>query len=241
MQDEYNKLFEYFKGFPGIGKRQAERFVFHILTKENSWVDNFMFEIKKSRDNVRECVDCFRVFKNKYGEKFELCDICRSTVRDRSILAVVERNIDAEVMLKKANWTGLIFILGGQFQVIEKKNPPHIHLEGLLKFVSKLAVQSGGAALSPALDRLKENTLKEIVICTSLNPDGVFTASVLQQKIRELLENQEKSPFLEGGQRITNAVKITTFGRGFSTGTELEYADKDTLQNALLNRGENFF
>lgn len=211
MSEEYNKLFEYFKTFPGIGKRQAERFVFHVLTKDQSWVDSFVREIEKSRSGVKECSDCFRVFRNKFGEKFELCDICRSQVRDRSLLAVVEKNIDAEVMLTKASWTGLVFVLGGQFQVIEKKNPPRVHLEGLLKFVKKIQPE-----------------LKEIILCNSLNPDGVFTASVLHQKINELLGDDSAQ------------IKITTFGRGFSTGTELEYADKETLQNALRNRSESF-
>jgi recombination protein RecR len=211
MSEEYSKLFDYFKTFPGIGKRQAERFVFHILTKDQYWVDNFINEIKKAKENIRECVDCCRVFRNKYGEKHDLCEICRSTVRDHGLLAVVEKNIDADVLLSKGSWPGLVFVLGGQFQVIEKKNPPRVHLEELLKFVKKL---------SPSL--------KEIVLCTSLNPDGIFTAEVSKQKINEMLE-KENLPH----------PKITTFGRGFSTGTELEYADRDTLQNALRNRTEN--
>jgi recombinational DNA repair protein RecR len=124
---------------------------------------------------------------------------------------VVERNIDAEVMLKKASWTGLIFVLGGQFQVIEKRNASNIHLEGLITFIKK-----------------HTGELKEIILCNSLNPDGVFTASVLHQKINELVESEK-----------LNKIKITTFGRGFSTGTELEYADKETLENALKNRSEN--
>lgn len=209
MSEEYNKLYEYFKSFPGIGKRQAERFVFHILTKDSFWVDNFIDEIRKAKENVRECTDCCRVFRNKYGEKFDQCEICRSQVRDRSVLAVVEKNIDADVFLKKASWTGLVFVLGGQFQVIEKKNPPKVNLEKLLEFIKKL-------------------NLQEIILCNSLNPDGVFTASVLKQKITEFLE-----------EKNFPKIKITTFGRGFSTGTELEYADKETLQNALKNRTEN--
>lgn len=212
MSEEYGKLFDYFKTFPGIGKRQAERFVFHILTKDESWVNSFTHEIKKAKENVRECADCCRVFRNAHGERHELCEICRSPNRDRSMLAVVEKNIDADVMLSKGSWHGLVFVLGGQFQVIERKNPPRVHLEELLKFVKKLS----------------SGSLKEIILCTSLNPDGVFTASVLKQKINEMFENQNLP-----------TAKITTFGRGFSTGTELEYADRDTLQNALRNRTEN--
>ncbi len=201
MSEEYNKLYEYFKNFPGIGKRQAERFVFHILSKDPHWVESFINEIRKAKENVHECVDCCRIFRNKYGEKFNQCELCRSQVRDRNILAVVEKNIDAEVFLKKASWTGLMFVLGGQFQVIEKKNPPKVNLEKLLQFIKKLSIQTPGG-------------LYEIILCTSLNPDGVFTASVLKQKINQFLE-ENKIP----------SIKITTFGRGSSTGTELEYAD----------------
>lgn len=31
-------------------------------------------------------------------------------------------------------------------------------------------------------------------------------------------------------------IKISSLGRGLSTGTELEYSDNDTLKNALKNR-----
>ncbi len=211
---DYKRLFEYMKSFPGIGKRQAERFVYHILTKDSFWVEGYVDEIKKARMQVHECVDCFRIFKNIYGEKFDKCEICRSSLKDRSILAVVEKNIDAESFLQKTSWNGLVFILGGNIPVIEKKNRSRVRVEELLKFIKKLINE--------------EKIIKEIVICNSLNPDGIFTAGVLHQKIRELCAEEKMQ------------IKVTTFGRGFSTGTELEYADRDTLLSALNNRSENF-
>ncbi len=207
---DYKRLFEYMKSFPGIGKRQAERFVYHILTKDNFWVDGYVDEIKKAKEKVKECVDCFRIFKNVFNEKFDKCEICRSNLKDRTILAVVEKNIDCESFLQKTSWNGLLFILGGNIPVIEKKNRARVRVEELLKFI-------------------KKENFKEVVICNSLNPDGIFTAGVLHQKIRELVEIA-KIP----------KIKITTFGKGFSTGTELEYADRETLLSALSNRTENF-
>ena len=213
---DYKRLFEYMKSFPGIGKRQAERFVYHILTKDSFWVEGFVDEIKRARNQVHECLDCFRIFKNPFNEKFDKCEICRSQLKDRTILAIVEKNIDAESFLQKTSFQGLVFILGGNIPVIEKKNRARVRLEELLKFIQKLSQEN--------------NNLKEIIICNSLNPDGIFTAGIIYQKIKELIENNK-----------LNKIKITTFGRGFSTGTELEYADKDTLLNALQNRSENIF
>jgi recombinational DNA repair protein RecR len=111
--------------------------------------------------------------------------------------------------------------LGGVYPVIEKKNRPRVRLEELLKLVKKML---GG-----------EQTLKEIILCTSLTNDGMFTASLIKQKLRELFEQINS----EAQTEIVKNIRITTLGRGFSTGTELEYADKDTLLNALQNRTEN--
>lgn len=65
-------------------------------------------------------------------------------------------------------------------------------------------------------------TLKEIIFALSANPEGDRTADLIRQKIAPL---QERFDF-----------KISQLGRGFSTGTEVEYSDADTLASALQNR-----
>jgi recombinational DNA repair protein RecR len=35
---------------------------------------------------------------------------------------------------------------------------------------------------------------------------------------------------------LGDGVRITTLGRGLSTGTELEYSDADTIKSAMMNR-----
>ncbi len=207
--ENYKRLFDYFKTFPGIGKRQAERFVYHVLAKDFAWVNGFIKEIENSRKNIHECIDCFRIFKNSNSNE-SLCERCRSNVLDETVVAVVEKNIDAENFIEKTNFLGRVFILGGVYPVIEKKHRARVRLEELIKLVKNIL-------------ELPEPKLKEIIICTSLTNDGMFTASVIKQKLKELNFN----------------FKITTLGRGFSTGTEMEYADKETLLNALQNRSEN--
>jgi recombination protein RecR len=218
--ENYKKLFDYFKTFPGIGKRQAERFVYHLLTRDVNWINSFVSEVQNSRKNIHECVDCFRIFKNTNSQE-NLCERCRSNVLDQTVIAVAEKNIDAENFIEKTNFLGRVFILGGVYPVIEKKSRPRVRLEELIKLVKKVIGE-------PA------SQLKEIIICTSLTNDGMFTASVIKQKLKELVE-ETKVQTLNKDLNI----KITTLGRGFSTGTELEYADKETLLNALQNRSEN--
>lgn len=228
-QENYRRLYDYFKTFPGIGKRQAERFVFHILTRDQAWINSFLKEVEFSRKNIHECEDCFRIFKDANGKE-KTCERCRSQVLNTEMLAVVEKNIDAENFLEKTNFLGRVFVLGGVYPVIEKKNRPRVRLDELLKLIKRLCVSPLSIEEGQG-----ERVLKEIILCTSLTNDGMFTASLIKQKLRELFEQINS----ESQTNLVQNIKITTLGRGFSTGTELEYADKDTLLNALNNRTEN--
>ena len=64
--------------------------------------------------------------------------------------------------------------------------------------------------------------LKEIIFALSANPEGDRTTDLVKQKIAPL---QERFSFT-----------VSQLGRGFSTGTEVEYSDSDTLASAFVNR-----
>lgn len=72
------------------------------------------------------------------------------------------------------------------------------------------------------LIRIKKNNFKEIILALSANPDGDNTATYLY----DLLDKQEQK----------KKFKISTLGRGLSTGSELEYSDTETIKNAFENR-----
>lgn len=62
-------------------------------------------------------------------------------------------------------------------------------------------------------------SLTEIVLALPANPEGDLTAA----RAKELISGETKA-------------RITTLGRGLSTGSELEYADPETLKSAFANR-----
>jgi recombination protein RecR len=64
--------------------------------------------------------------------------------------------------------------------------------------------------------------LAEVILGFAVNPDGENTARYVQQLLKEFVEGSD--------------LKISELGRGLSTGSELEYADPETLKNALSNR-----
>jgi recombination protein RecR len=67
-----------------------------------------------------------------------------------------------------------------------------------------------------------EKGLKEIVLAFSSNPQGNHTDFYVRNQIKNIGESA--------------GIKISSLGKGLSTGTELEYSDNDTLKNALKNR-----
>lgn len=67
-----------------------------------------------------------------------------------------------------------------------------------------------------------KDRIKEVILGLSATTEGDHTHYIALERLAPLSE--------------TNGFKITTLGRGLSTGTELEYSDPDTLKNALSRR-----
>jgi len=76
--------------------------------------------------------------------------------------------------------------------------------------------------LKEKIAREKKNGLAEIILAFSISPQGDHTDSYVREELKETVEKLQ--------------IKVSSLGKGLSTGTELEYSDNDTLRNALKNR-----
>jgi len=205
--DNLRRLEEIFAKFPGIGPRQARRFVYYILSRSNSTVSEFINLVGEVRKQTGECTSCHRIFINLNSglvSNKELCNICADNSREKSTLVIVARDSDFESVEKSGAYRGLYFILGGTIPILDKEPEKRIRLELLLKRVSEWT------------------DLKEIILSLNTTPDGENTADIVKEALQKILENR--------------GVKISILGRGLSTGAELEYADSETIKNALKNR-----
>src|SRR6185436_824519 len=89
------KLIESFERFPGIGPRQARRFVQYLLSEGPGYRSALADNIKKLGVESRQCSLCFRWFV-KSGGKENRCSICASASRDAGVLFIVEKDADIE-------------------------------------------------------------------------------------------------------------------------------------------------
>lgn len=199
-----DRLAELFEKFPGIGPRQAGRFVQHVVRASPAVRQEFIEALKDIDTSVRQCPMCMRI----HSGARDTCNICENTRRDTGTLAVVAIDADIVALERSGTYKGLYFVLGGTIALTSEK------MNGL--YIKQL--------IASVPSRI-ESGLSEIILAFPANPEGDATAVRVKEELAA-------SPSLAG----TSAVRITTLGRGLSTGSELEYADVDTLRNALNNR-----
>ncbi len=196
------KLASYFQSFPGVGPRQAKRFVYFLLRQDKKTLEDISRVIESLKASVAECASCHRMYEaDGYAE---VCDICGSPNRDAEMLMIVEKDADLEAVEKSGVYNGHYFVLGGTLPLLETAPSP-LRTDGL-----KVRIRNGLSKLT------------EVILATGAHPEGEFTSD----HVRALLE-----PLLKDTKIV-----VTLLGRGLSTGTELEYSDRETLRNALLNR-----
>ena len=201
--DIVEKLTEIFKEFPGIGERQAKRFVYFLMSRNPDYTENLSELILDLKKEVNQCKECFRFFIDKNKKK--VCEICADPNVNSSVLMVVEKDSDLESVKKSGLYHGKYFILGGLVPIVEKNTKKNVRIEEL-----KEKIKNSGKGL------------KEIILAFSLNPQGDHTDFYIRSQLKNICEPLD--------------IKISSLGRGLSTGTELEYSDNDTLKNALKNR-----
>jgi len=206
--DIIDKLSEIFKDFPGIGERQARRFVYFLMAKTPAYVGNLSALMQELKKDIAQCEECFKFFiqEIKKNPKSTVCEICTDPHTDTTTLLVIEKDSDLESVKKSRVYHGKYFILGGLVPIVEKNTKKNIRIE----------------ELKEKIKREKKNGLVEVILAFAISPQGDHTDAFVRSELKNIAEK--------------SGIKISSLGKGLSTGTELEYSDNDTLRNALKNR-----
>jgi len=201
MTDPLERLTEIFEKFPGIGPRQAGRFVQFLLRLSQSSRNDLARAIEGLGSSVRECSECMR----HHSAKRETCSLCENSERDVKLLAVVANDTDLLAMERSGTYRGRYFVLGGTVSLASEKMSG-LRLRELIAHIPKLV----------------KNGLKEIILAFPANPEGDATSVRLKEELTAFAKE--------------HSLAVTSLGRGLSTGSEIEYADSDTIKSALDSR-----
>src|SRR3990167_3779974 len=141
-----------------------------------------------------------------YSGERGTCSICRDSNRSHELL-IVATDADLSELERSQTYHGQYFVLGGTIHLASEKT-------------DKLRLKEMRERIIEQKNRYK--AFSEIILGFPANPEGDATETIVREELAELA----KSHFL----------KITSLGRGLSTGSELEYADPETIKNALAGR-----
>jgi recombination protein RecR len=193
-------LIDKFSRFPGVGPKQAARFVFHLLRKEPESLESLTKELKLLSFAVSFCPVCFFPI----DKTAKTCDICSDKSRNPKIICVVEKEMDLVALEKAGNYKGLYFVLGGLIDYYDKTSENQIRFKQLLERV-KNAIEKNGKDI-------------EVILALNSTTEGTTTSIFVEKMLRPL------------------NVKISRLAQGLPRGAEMEYADSETLQNAMEGR-----
>jgi len=187
------RLIEQFAQFPGIGKKMAGRLAFHILGQPQGAIDEFADALVSAKRDIRLCNIC-----QNLADK-EVCDVCSSSTRDKSIVCVMEGPKDVISLERTHEYKGVYHVLHGAISPMDKVGPSDIKIVELL-------------------DRLKKYDIKEVIMATNLTIEGEATAMYISKLVKPL------------------GVKVTRIAHGLPVGGDLEYADEQTIMQAINGR-----
>lgn len=169
-----DKLSEIFSRFPGIGPRQAKRFVYFLLSRDQSFRDELARALSGLQSGITQCKECMRYFASP-SNNIPLCNICANLNRDKEIYMVVPRDVDLDAIEKSGSFKGFYFVLGGSLPILEKEPGKRIRINELL---TRIRNKSG---------------IREIIIATNATSEGENTADFLRDEISKVIPNVQIS------------------------------------------------
>lgn len=162
---------ELFQKLPGIGPRQARRFVYALVDENPKTLEEFSKLLERLKEEVSRCAQCFRVFENHK----KLCSICGDANRDDSKLLVLEKDADLESMEKSHIYNGKYHVLGGLISPLKPEIQEKLRLKELYRH----------------LEASKE--IKEVILALSATTEGDMTV----RYIEKILEPIQKTRTLK--------------------------------------------
>jgi recombination protein RecR len=155
------KLIEQFEKLPGIGHKTAQRLAFYILNMPKTDASEFCDAIINAKEKVGYCSVCQNLSEG------DICPICQSQKRDRSIICVVETPRDLMAMESMREYHGLYHVLHGVISPMDGIGPDDIKVKELLS-------------------RLNGGEVEEIIMATDPDVEGEATAMYISRLLKPL-------------------------------------------------------
>src|SRR3989337_1701895 len=189
------RLIEALHKLPGIGPKSAQRLTYYLLRVPEAEARALAQAVVEPKEKIILCSVC------PDANQEAPCGICSDARRDQSTICVVEEPLDTLAVERTGGYRGLYHVLHGVLSPMEGVGPDDLKLNELVA-------------------RLRNGSVKEVIMATNPNLEGEATAMYVSRLLPPM------------------GVRVTRLARGLPTGADLEYADDVTLARALEHRQE---
>ena len=197
LPEPLQNLINAFERLPGIGPKSASRLAFYLLRDASDLGQDLSDALDGFKSKLAFCPECFNIMVKER----ERCEICDDSQRDQSVICVVENALDVLSLEKTAGYKGKYHVLHGALSPIEGVGPDDLKIH-------------------PLFERVKRESIREVILATNPSMEGDATALYLSQRL------------------AGSDLHVTRLARGLPVGGDLEYADQNTLLRALSGRQE---
>ena len=152
-------LIDQFASLPGIGRKSAQRLAFYILSLPEEQTRAFADAVIEARTSVHCCKVCQNLTED------EICPICASDRRDRSLICVVSEPRDVLSIERGHEYNGTYHVLHGALSPMNLIGPDDIRIKELVV-------------------RVAQDEVKEVIMATNPDTEGEATAMYIARLLK---------------------------------------------------------
>ena len=191
---EIDDLIKLISKLPGLGPKSAKRIVLKLINNREELIKPIAKTLAEVYKNIYRCKICGSLKSNSNG-----CNNCENNKQKYNKICVVETIADQWSIENSNIYQGYFHILGGTLSSSNSQRK-----EDLL--------------ISSLVERVKKDSIEEVIIATSATVEGQTTAHYIKNSLKN-----------------TNA-KVSKLAQGLPVGGEIESLDDGTLFSAFKNR-----
>ncbi len=131
---------------PGIGKKTALRLALHLIQDQTDKSLKIATSLNNLNNDIKHCSICNSVSDG------EICDICTTLHRDKSVICIVESVRDLMAIEDTNTFNGVYHVLGGLISPMEGIGPSNLSIDSLVDRIIKNDVEELIMAISPTME-----------------------------------------------------------------------------------------
>lgn len=154
-------LIDQFERMQGIGHKTAQRMAFYVLSLTEQEAQEFANAITDAHTKIKQCKICCDLADD------DLCPICKSETRDKSIICVVEDPRDVAAIERTHEYNGTYHVLRGAISPMANIGPDQIRIKELIA-------------------RLGDGEVEEVIMATNPTVEGEATAMYIGRLLKPM-------------------------------------------------------